>query len=167
MIQLASGEWCYSPALPLVYTLHGGGPGDWVKGDLAKWNLIWLTYAEHLEPLREGRCTMGFFVDKVKPDDFGVVAACARPEMSSVFPGLREALTQPLPLFLHVFKNGPAAELPAEVVIPDWSNRVLQRATEIWKERCQLDDQVPLISEVEVKVVDNVFHVNFGGRKSG
>lgn len=165
MIQLASGDWCYSPALPAAYTLHGGGPGDWVLGDLAKWNLIWLTYAKHLEPLREGRTTMSHFVSAVDSNSFGVVAACARPELSELFPGLREALTQPLPLFIHVFKNGPAADMPAEALVPNWSANVLRNAEEVWRVRCVLDDQVPVIAQVEVKVVDNVFHVDFGGRK--
>lgn len=164
MIKLSDGRWCYSPALPEAYTMNGLGPGDWAQGDLARWNIAWLTFAPFLESYREGKISIQYLIQSVVPEHFGIVAATARHEMADIFPGLRSALTGPLPLFIHTFRSGPSHMLPAYEVIPEWTSRVLAQAEETFRLKCDLEDTLPKVSRAEIAVVDNVVRVNF--RKS-
>jgi hypothetical protein len=162
MQKLADGRWLYSPVPSEDYTDSGAGPGAWVGGDLAKWNLLWLTFGDELESARQGSITFAKLIHDLSPEKIGIVMACARVEMEDLFPGLSEALVGPLPLFIHVFKSGPVHYLPAHNEIAGWRDIVLSNAEKLRNEKCDLDDTFIDLRRAEVRVNNNVIEVKFG-----
>lgn len=162
-MKFENGIWCYSPYEPVAYTLHGSGPGSWVNGDIAAWNLVWLTYRDELEDYRLGKIGIVDLLKVMPAKDFGVVIASVAPELEEIVPGLRSTLVKPLPLFLHTMKTLDISMLQAVHLFGgEWRERVLSSAMQIWNQKNELDDMVPVVSNVKVETVGNVLHVRFG-----
>jgi len=165
MLRLDNGAWCYSPAMPTAYAVSK--TRDWVGGDMAAWNLVWLTYEEALERFRAKLINMNEFSKEMPPEDYGKVMASASTIIEEIsFPGIRQALVGPLPLFIHRFKSGPSASLPSACLFDGtWAERVLRQATRLWESQNDKDDFIPDLKGREVWAVGNVLHVNFGRQK--
>ena len=161
MIKLEN-SWCYSEYLPQAYTWQGAGPGSWVGNDLAKWNLIYLTFRGHLDAFVRGEISIQQLMARIDPKDFGVVSATTRMELGAYMPEIRPTLVGPISLFIHRFPTWDLDVLPASSLFDGcWANIVMENAKAIWEWCNDTDDVVANIQDTEVKVVDNVIKVVF------
>ncbi len=167
MITLPDGAWCYSPDLPIAYTVAGAGPGAWVKDDISQWNLVWLSFPDGLERIRRGELQISKISTAINPEEFGIVTACARKEVVELFPGLRKALHSPLPVFMNIFANGFAIELPAAHLFGGrWAEIILENARRTAASIANGIEQAAAASHPNSPAMNTVHVATFGVRKS-
>lgn len=110
-----------------TYTRTGRGHGEWYAGDIPKWNLVWLSVPQldlYLENL-----SLETIMASIDHEYVGTVAACVHPDVSHIFPTLREILSRPCDEFMSSFLKGPWAQLPAyEAYGMTWIDTMRERA---------------------------------------
>jgi hypothetical protein len=153
MIKLEDGRWCYSPAMPKAYEKAYVAQDD---PDLARWNMVYLTFCGELEDIRSGSISPAEFRGKVLPAEAGRVEATASAELaySGLDGNLRNLATKPLPLFIHQFPNIDFSnDRAAKLFNGTWADRVLANAKKIFEAHCEAADAVSVIDPALTNVL--------------
>jgi hypothetical protein len=157
MIKLDDGRWCYSPAPPKEYERAYIAQDD---PDLARWNMLYLTFSDDLEDIRKGKITPSEFRARVVPVEAGKVEAAASSELVGLKAdsGLRALVTKPLPLFIHQFPSIDMRIIPASKLFNGtWADRVLANAKKIYEGHCEATDEVSVIEPGLTNVIIGKF----------
>lgn len=159
MIPTSSGL-IYSPKHYSLYTRDGDGVGVWVGGDVAKWNIVWLSVPsvdQYLTPLAHLEIAAGLDCRLI-----GSVMALARQEMSPVMPGLRSALLEDPNGLLNLIDRLPMKDTYAWGIGGQaWLDTLRQRIRFLTGE-----SDVPSkdVAKAERVVIGNVIHHDFTAR---
>jgi len=137
----------FSPTHPQTYRANGLCQVDWCEGDVASWNLIYLSLPL-VDEYTTAKCDPQ---EGPKPEAWGALLALASPDLSKTLPGLRQALQTSPSEFLRVSQqltfHGVAFDLLGKV----WVNQMKARALALSPERAKID-----------AMIDNVVFGKFG-----
>jgi hypothetical protein len=123
-------QLCYSPRPPEAYTHNNLGIGNWVKGDIQLWNLLYLSVPE-LDQYLDGVSVTALpsFMEQKRASYVGEVMACLDPKCPS-HDHTRELLKRDPVDFVKGLVKTPFQILPTYVIHGmKWIETMRERAS--------------------------------------
>lgn len=151
------GQICYSPEPPEAYTRSGLGHGLWPKGDIAMWNMMWLSFPE-LDGYLNENLTLKHMMDSIDTRKVGMVMSITEPILEHKLIGLRDSLKKMPQHFLVFADTFPWERMYVYKDLgEEWVTMMRRRAN-------LANSEVLKVNAVE-KSFGNVIRGSFGGKK--